>query len=134
MFRTEEIRAEICHTLMQQLPGTAALWTEDGPTDEACALRDANGGPLSGGERALLLVTFALWDQSGPFADLHRLDGDRFRLLGSLLVALAQDSSLPPQDRPRVSAVDVWLDAWRRPAGRPPLLRVVDSSDPTATD
>lgn len=86
----------------------ADLWTPDGPTPRACGLYEADGGALSGGERALLLLAFALWNggRRGAVADLLALDGGNLAAAGELLTAVA----LGPE------AVDAWLDE-RAPPG-----------------
>jgi hypothetical protein len=82
--------------------GLRELWTPTGPTDDAIALLAADGGPLSGGERTMLLVAWAVWnsDDNAHLGDvLHRLDGRGLAALGRLLVAMASGGS----------AIDAWI-------------------------
>ena len=41
------------------------LWTNEGPTDEACQLLESKGGPMSHGEIVMLKVAFDLWNGTG---------------------------------------------------------------------
>jgi len=60
MFRDDEQSARACRALMAtaRLEG---LWTNEGPTLRAAELLDSGGGPLSSGERIVLLAAFAFW-------------------------------------------------------------------------
>lgn len=58
---------------------------------------------LSSGERVMALAAMAVWNEAGGLKlseALHSLDGENLELLGSLLVAMADGSSL---------AVERWL-------------------------
>lgn len=87
------------------------LWTLDGPTERAIELRDADGGPLSSGERLLLLTAWDLWEapvagKGVRLADLmYIIDNERLSLLFSLVLALTEGSA----------AVDRWLEAHNAP-------------------
>jgi hypothetical protein len=87
--------------LLRSVPRLADLWTEQGPTPVALALRDAKGGSLSSGERILLLAAFDLWDRSGGATvnDLLQLEPGRRQALCSLVIALGHGSD----------TVDSWL-------------------------
>ena len=101
MFRSEAQLARVCQALCADV-GLARLWTEDGPSDEAVELRDAGGGPLSSGERIMVLAAWDVWNSHGAtnLGDvMHRLDGHRLATLGSLLLAVAGG----------MYAVDEWL-------------------------
>ena len=106
MFRNDR---QACEAL-QMLLGTVRLehlWTKDGPTRAALRYRDANGGPLSSGERIILLAAFDLWNQSGglKLAEVPgSLDTGRARTLLSLLSAITNGSD----------AVEQWLTNQRR--------------------
>lgn len=66
------------------------------------ALLESDGGALSSGERAVVLIAWSLWNGQGhvTVADaLHRLDGTSLAMLGKLLVAVASGDS----------AIDAWL-------------------------
>jgi hypothetical protein len=66
------------------------LWTQDGPTPRAVALMEQDGGPLSSGERVLLLAAFALWNGRGSLhlADvIEKLDARPTEALCSLIIA-----------------------------------------------
>src|SRR5947209_16879723 len=105
MFRNDR---QACEAL-QMFLGTVRLehlWTPDGPTTAALRYRDANGGPLSSGERIILLAAFDLWNQSGGLKlveALESLDTKRTHKLLSLLSAITNGSD----------AVDQWLSNER---------------------
>src|SRR5262249_47546276 len=46
-------------------PALGDLWTEQGPTDRAVAQLEQDGGPMSSGERVLLVCAWALWNGRG---------------------------------------------------------------------
>jgi hypothetical protein len=80
----------------------AELWSSQGPTDEAMALLETDGGPLSSGERMLLMIAWSIWNGRGhvTVADvLHRLDGTSLVMLGKLLVAAGRGGD----------SIDAWL-------------------------
>jgi hypothetical protein len=78
------------------------LFTESGPTKEACDLLEAGGGTLSSGEGIYLQAAFDLWNGNGH-CDLGRavavLDSGHLAALGRLLVAIARGPA----------AVDGWI-------------------------
>lgn len=90
MFTSDRQRSAACAALLTALR-LDHLWTRHGPTDETLDLIEANGGYLSTGERVLLLAAADLWGCSGrlAFADVFRLDPERLRMIGELLVAVA---------------------------------------------
>jgi hypothetical protein len=99
VFRDDRQLARACRALLASVR-LARLWTTDGPTPEALALLEANGGPLSSGERIMVLAAFALWNGSGELRlaeVVATLDRERMAALCSLLIASRED------------AVDAWL-------------------------
>jgi hypothetical protein len=108
MFRDDAQACRALGALLATLPALRTFWTSSGPTPQALALLEADGGPLSSGERVLLLAAFALWNGSGrlTFADiLARLDGPPLEALCSLVVAMKR----------RPSDVDAWIAAHAPP-------------------
>jgi hypothetical protein len=92
MFRSDDQLAAVCEILCARA-GLGSLWTAAGPTERAVELVESNGGPLSSGERVMLLAAWAFWNGRGDLvlADVaHRLDSGNLAAVGSLLVALAQ--------------------------------------------
>ncbi len=101
MFRSDAQLARVCRAFCARAR-LGRLWTEEGPTDEAMALLESDGGALSSGERAVVLIAWSLWNGQGhvTVADvLHRLDGTSLTMLGKLMVAGARGSE----------AIDAWL-------------------------
>lgn len=101
MFRSDAQLARVCRALCARV-GMGELWTPTGPSDRAIALLEAGGGPLSSGERVMLLATWAVWngDEGARLGDVvHRLDGRCLVALGTLLVAVAGGGV----------AIDAWL-------------------------
>jgi hypothetical protein len=89
MFRDDLQLARACRTLLATVR-LGRLWTEYGPTAEARRLLDADGGPLSSGERVMLLAAWAFWNGSGglTLADvLERLDVEPAEALCFLVLA-----------------------------------------------
>lgn len=105
MFRNSRQSCEAIQALLESV-NLDHLWTVDGPTQAAMGYRDANGGPLSSGERVLLLAAFDLWNGTGglKFGEVPGpLDPRRARKLLSLLSAMTTGSD----------AVDRWLERER---------------------
>lgn len=113
MFRNDQQIARAARVLCGRLPRLRDAWTEEGPSSEALALMEANGGPLSSGERAMLLAAFTFWngardEKTGQgrlaFVDvLDALDGEHMRCLAELMIAAADGAD----------AVDAWLRTWQ---------------------
>ncbi len=102
MFRSEAQLARVCRALCERVR-LDGMWTDAGPTETAIALMEANGGPLSSGERIVLLAAWAVWNghDGARFADvIYRLDGRNLVALGTLLVAVASSGA----------AIDTWLE------------------------
>jgi hypothetical protein len=64
MFRNDEQSARACRALLAKAR-LERLWTSGGPTAHAVELLEADGGPLSSGERIVLLAAFAFWNGGG---------------------------------------------------------------------
>lgn len=101
-WRTEQQRGDVARTLLRSLH-REDLWTEDGPTAKAVELLEADGGPMSSGERVMLLAAFDVWNGQGHARldeVMYSLDPERLRLVASLLLALAEGGA----------AIDRWLE------------------------
>lgn len=113
-FENEAQWTAACHTLMK-IGGREDLWLPTGPTEEARQLRELRGGPLSPGERVMLLVAFAFWDadETLRFRELSRLSPENLFAVGSLLAALAVDR-MQLSETHAASCVDTWLteETW----------------------
>ena len=94
MFRNDAQVNAVCRVLLEQLYAKG-LWTDEGPTETAVSYLEQDGGPLSSGERVLLLCAFAIWNgnEKLPFADLFNLDDDRLGALARFLVAYPRGST-----------------------------------------
>ena len=106
MFESDAESARVCRALCA-CGGLRELWTPTGPTDDAIALLAADGGPLSGGERTMLLVAWAVWNGDGaiPLGEvISRLDGRALRAVGALLMAIASGEG----------AIERWLAEHER--------------------
>jgi hypothetical protein len=89
MFRDDRQLSRVCRTLLATVR-LAGLWTDRGPTPAAQALLEANGGPLSSGERVIFLAAWAFWNGSGgvTLAEvLERLDAGPAEALCFLVLA-----------------------------------------------
>lgn len=72
------------------------------PRKHAVELLEAGGGPLSSGERIVLLTAFSVWNGAGDAKignTVHRLDNKNLAAIGSLMVAVAGG----------MHAVDRWI-------------------------
>jgi hypothetical protein len=107
MFRNDEQACAAIRALLGTLK-LDYLWTAAGPTDEASDLLAQNGGPLSSGERVLLLSAWALWNGRGNLClsdVIDYLDRERTRALCGLMLAIQQGAA----------AVDRWLEGHPAP-------------------
>ncbi len=101
MFRSDSQLARACCALCRQA-GIERMWTPDGPTDEAAAVLEAGGGPLSSGERVVLRVAWAFWNsaEQATVADVvYRLDSRNLRATATLMLAVARGPH----------AIDEWI-------------------------
>ena len=108
MFKNDEQRAVVCLALLDRI-GLQRLWTLRGPTEEAQRLLAEDGGALSSGERAMLLVAWALWNGSGKLTLselIQAMDGEHLAAVGTLLSSL----------RFGADGVDDWLLVEREAA------------------
>lgn len=103
MLFDDERRAMVCRVLVR-LVDLRDLWSADGPTDTAELLRETDGAGLTAAARALLLISWGVWNGAGnvDVADLEALGPGHLRALGSLLVA----AGTGPE------AVDLWLELY----------------------
>ncbi len=105
MFTNERQKARLCRAVCTPVfrDRAGSLWTEQGPTERAWDLYDADGGALSTTERALLLTAFAIWrgTDDGPPVGLllHRLGEPATRRLATVIALLCGD----------VSEIEPWL-------------------------
>lgn len=102
MFRDDEQANRALCALMQTIEGTRDLWTPDGPSATALQYLDRRGGPLSSGERCLLLAAFDFWNGHGKInlhALVHTLRGRPAEALYSLMLAFDRGSD----------EVDTWI-------------------------
>lgn len=103
MFRSDSQLARACRALCRHA-GIERMWTPNGPTDEAVALLDAGGGPLSSGERVVLMVAWAFWNsaEQATLADVvYRLDTRNLGAVATLMLAVAHGQH----------AIDQWIAA-----------------------
>jgi hypothetical protein len=109
MFRDGTQAARACRALLATVR-RADLWNLDGPTTWAVELLEQDGGPLSSGERIVLLAAFAFWNGQGSLRlveVIERLDGDPAAALCALVVAVKNGPD----------AVDTWLGLYETRAG-----------------
>ena len=102
MFRDDLQKATVCLVLLDQV-GLSHLWAEDGPTEKAKELLEAEGGDLLGDEKLVFLTTCAIWSgEGGPsMSELRALAPARLVAVASLMRCLGTDAE----------AVDQWLRA-----------------------
>lgn len=106
-FRDDKQRNAVCRAMLATLH-LDHLWTQRGPTEQACELMEARGGYLSRGESTLLLVAFDVYNGTAHTSFdhvLYGLDPKRAAMVGTFLVAFA------------VGGIDAWIegaDRWKR--------------------
>jgi hypothetical protein len=91
VFESEAQRARVCRVLCERAR-LGGMWTGEGPTEEAVLLLQRDGGPLSSGERIVLLVAFAVWSGEGKVLlddVVCRLDQRNLHAIGTLMAAVA---------------------------------------------
>ncbi len=106
MFRSEAQQARACRALCARAR-LGAMWTASRPTEEPIALYEAGGGPLSSGERIMLLVAWAFWNgaEKATLADVvNRLDERNLHAISTLMLALAHGAE----------HVDAWIEEMER--------------------
>jgi hypothetical protein len=107
MFRDDHQLARACRALLATVC-LDHLWSQDGPTSRARDLLERDGGPLSSGERVMLLAAWAFWNGSGGLTlaeVLERLDAEPAEALCFLMMASKYGAD----------AVDDWLVEHGRP-------------------
>ena len=107
MFRDDHQLARACRALLATVR-LETLWNDHGPTLDATELLESNGGPLSSGERVVLLAAWAFWNGSGGLTlaeVIERLDGEPAEVLCFLVMASKYGAD----------AVDDWLAEHERP-------------------
>jgi hypothetical protein len=83
------------------------MWTAEGPTELAIEMLERGGGPLSSGERIMLLAAWAFWNgaEQAKLADVvHRLDDKNLHAISTLMLALAHGAEY----------VDAWIEEMER--------------------
>jgi hypothetical protein len=98
MFRDDMQRSQVCKAILSGVRrsdwwrwGTTP--NDVGPTDEALELIEADGGPLSSGERVMLLFAADVWsglDKCKVGQMLAKLDGSNLRIAGEFFCAMSE--------------------------------------------
>jgi hypothetical protein len=103
MFRDDTQRAKVCNALTFWIRGRG-LWQVDPPAPLREAQTLLRTG-ISSSEATVLRFAWSCWNNSSHAKfdgrDLHGLDDERMRLVGSLFVAMASGER----------AISAWLDA-----------------------
>ena len=102
MFSSETQLSRVCRAFCARGRLTE-LWTDEGPTVQARDLAERGGGPLSSGERLLLLVAWSLWTACSHVTVgevLYNLDSTSLTMLGKLMIAAGQGGG---------EAIEAWL-------------------------
>jgi hypothetical protein len=87
MCQSEKQQCEAIRALLGRVR-LERLWTDKGPTGDACRLLQDGGGPMSHGEIVMLRVAFDLWNGHGKATVdelISVLDDDKLRaVLGAI--------------------------------------------------
>lgn len=107
MFRTDQQINAACTVLLERAH-MRGFWTGASPTEKTHGFAEKDGGPMSSGERVMLLVAYAMWNGTGglELAALMKLDDENLEAVASLLGAIA--------DGRNAGAVDEWIEGHRR--------------------
>ena len=111
MFSSESQLSRVCRAFCARGRLTG-LWTDEGPTTLARDLAERGGGPLSSGERLLLLVAWSVWSACSHVTVgevLYNLDSTSLTMLGKLMIAAGQGGG---------EAIDAWLAEAEKVLGR----------------
>ena len=101
MFSSESQLSRVCRAFCARARLTE-LWTDAGPTVLARDLAEHGGGPLSSGERLLLLVAWSLWTACSHVTVgevFYNLDSTSLTMLGKLMIAAGRGAE----------AIEAWL-------------------------
>ena len=102
MFSSESQLSRVCRVFCARAR-LSQLWTDEGPTTQARDLAEHGGGPLSCGERLLLLVAWSIWSACNHVTVgevLYNLDSTSLTMLGKLMIAAGQGGG---------DAIEAWL-------------------------
>jgi len=102
VFSSESQLSRVCRAFCARGRLTE-LWTEAGPTVLARDLAERGGGPLSSGQRLLLLVAWSLWSACSHVTvgeAFYNLDSTSLTMLGKLMIAGGQGGG---------DAIEAWL-------------------------
>lgn len=105
MFKSE---AQICriNRILSKAIQREEWWTEAGPSEVAKRYVDHDGGPLSSGERRMLLFTFQLWNVHVPnrlkVHELLELDSNLTYMIGDLIANYASGT------------LDLWIENYEK--------------------
>lgn len=90
-FRDRRQKAQVCRALLARI-GLADAWTNDGPAIESPADLRRALDRVEPGALTLLLLCWAVWDETGilAFSDVFRLDEEQLGVIGDLLSSVSQ--------------------------------------------
>ena len=90
-FRDRHQRARVCRALLTRI-GLADAWTNDGPAIQSPADLRRAVERVQPGALTLLLLCWAVWDETATlaFSDVFRLDADQLGVIGDLLSSVSQ--------------------------------------------
>jgi len=90
-FRDRGQRAQVCRALLAHI-GLADAWTNDGPAIQSPADLRRALERLQPGALTLLLLCWAVWDETATlaFSDVFRLDPEQLWVVGDLLSSVSQ--------------------------------------------
>lgn len=108
MFRDDTQKARVCNALTFFIR-QRSLWCEGPPSPNNEALELLRSG-VSHSEAVMLRFAWSIWNNCSDYAKgdsralVSALDNERMRMVGSLLVAMADDSAYRRND-----IIDRWL-------------------------
>jgi len=90
-FRDRHQRARVCRALLTRI-GLADAWTNDGPAIQSPADLRRAVERVQPGALTLLLLCWAVWDETASlaFSDVFRLDAEQLGVVGDLLSAVSR--------------------------------------------
>jgi hypothetical protein len=90
-FRDRGQRAQVCRALLAHI-GLADAWTNEGPAIQSPADLRRALERVQPGALTLLLLCWAVWDETATlaFSDVFRLDAEQLGVVGDLLSSVSQ--------------------------------------------
>jgi hypothetical protein len=130
-FRDDVHRARACHALCEPIRlarrWTPELWTNDGPTPYALAVKEGRER-VDLRDRIIILVAFAFWRTGSALVTLDQI------IAAVLLEDVTAIAGLMVASRTSAAAIDAWIEQRPRAPRRPSRRRSLGAARPDFGD